>query len=172
MVKLLIIGNSYRGVGKTNIISRFMDDFYDPGTIMTVGVSSKTKKVQLDSKDRNIQLEILDTAGKEKYTIQQYYKDVDGVIIVYDITDLESFENMTKIWLPQIEGSVKPDIDKIILGNKCDEEDKRVISTEKGQSLAEKCGCKFFETSAKNDTLSAVLGRNLGRVYVYTQWTP
>lgn len=100
-----------------------------------------------------IKLQIWDTAGQEKFrTItSSYYKGAHGIIVTYDITDRTSFDNI-RGWFIEIEKYASENVNKIIVGNKCDLEEKRAVSTEEGQELANSLGVKFLETSAKNSS--------------------
>ena len=98
-------------------------------------------------------MQIWDTAGQERFKniTSSYYRGGNGVLVVYDITDRESFENLTS-WLIEIEKNANKNVYKLLIGNKCDLEDKRKISIQEGKEFAESNGMKFIETSAKNDT--------------------
>uniref|UniRef100_A0A8D2QVW5 small monomeric GTPase n=1 Tax=Zosterops lateralis melanops TaxID=1220523 RepID=A0A8D2QVW5_ZOSLA len=104
--------------------------------------------IELDGK--RIKLQIWDTAGQERFrTITTaYYRGAMGIMLVYDITNEKSFENIRN-WVRNIEEHASPDVEKMILGNKCDANDKRQVSREQGEKLAASFGIKFMETSAK-----------------------
>lgn len=146
IVKVLIIGNTK--VGKSSIVLRFSDEKFEPSFITTIGVDFRTKVLNID--DESIKLYVWDTAGQERFrTITTaYYRNAMGVLLVYDITDIESFEGCQR-WLKNIQTHASEDIVIVLVGNKADFEDQRVISYDQGSSLAEKIGCAFFETSAK-----------------------
>ncbi|CAB4036163.1 ras-related Rab-10-like, partial [Paramuricea clavata] len=93
-----------------------------------------------------------DTAGQERFhTITtSYYRGAMGIMLVYDITQDKSFENISK-WLRNIEEHANEDVEKMILGNKCDMEDKRVVSKDRGTSIAREHSIRFLETSAKDN---------------------
>ncbi|XP_078329504.1 ras-related protein Rab-8A-like isoform X1 [Crassostrea virginica] len=145
-VKLMLIGDT--AVGKTSILVRFIKEVFDPIFITTIGIDFKIRTIELDGK--KIKLQIWDTAGQERFrTITTaYYRGAMGIMLVYDITNEKSFENIRN-WIRNIEEHASQDVDKMILGNKCDMNDKRVVSKEKGESLAIEHGIKFMETSAK-----------------------
>mmetsp|Transcript_11673 Transcript_11673/g.29973 ORF Transcript_11673/g.29973 Transcript_11673/m.29973 type:complete len:212 (+) Transcript_11673:82-717(+) len=149
LFKLLLIGDS--GVGKTSVLFRFSDDAFNSTFISTIGIDFKIRTIELG--DKKIKLQIWDTAGQERFrTITTaYYRGAMGILLVYDITNEKSFENI-KTWIKNIEQHASADVEKMILGNKCDMEDKRRISTEQGKQLAEEYGVKFMETSAMNRT--------------------
>ena len=117
----------------------------------SIGVDFKTKQIEID--ERLIKMQIWDTAGHEKFrTITtSYYKSAHAIIILYDITELSSFEHI-KNWMIEIDKFGKQGVLKIIAGNKKDLEEKRQVSKEMAESYAEKNGIKFIEVSAKDST--------------------
>ncbi|KAI3364109.1 hypothetical protein L3Q82_010939 [Scortum barcoo] len=146
LFKLLLIGDS--GVGKTCVLFRFSDDAFNTTFISTIGIDFKIKTVELQGK--KIKLQIWDTAGQERFhTITtSYYRGAMGIMLVYDITNAKSFENISK-WLRNIDEHANEDVERMLLGNKCDMEDKRVVPKAKGEQIAREHGIRFFETSAK-----------------------
>ena len=148
LFKLLLIGDS--GVGKTCILFRFSDDAFNTTFISTIGIDFKIKTIELRGK--KIKLQIWDTAGQERFhTITtSYYRGALGIMLVYDITDSQTFDNIAK-WLRNIQEHANEDVEKMILGNKCDMEDKRVIPKERGEVIAKENGIRFLETSAKTN---------------------
>ncbi|KAJ3369489.1 GTP-binding protein [Allomyces arbusculus] len=136
LIKLLLIGDS--GVGKSCLLMRFSDDSFTPSFITTIGIGKRIK------------LQIWDTAGQERFrTITTaYYRGAMGILLAYDVTDERSFNNVRN-WVRNIEQNATQGVDLILVGNKCDMTDKKVISKEQGQELAEELGIKFLETSAK-----------------------
>uniref|UniRef100_A0A182X8H7 Ras-related protein Rab-3 n=1 Tax=Anopheles quadriannulatus TaxID=34691 RepID=A0A182X8H7_ANOQN len=148
MFKLLIIGNS--SVGKTSFLFRYADDSFTSAFVSTVGIDFKVKTVFRH--DKRVKLQIWDTAGQERYrTITTaYYRGAMGFILMYDITNEESF-NSVQDWVTQIKTYSWDNAQVILVGNKCDMEDERVISFERGKQLADQLGVEFFETSAKEN---------------------
>mmetsp|Transcript_70805 Transcript_70805/g.117250 ORF Transcript_70805/g.117250 Transcript_70805/m.117250 type:complete len:212 (+) Transcript_70805:25-660(+) len=147
LVKLLLIGDS--GVGKSSLLSKFADDKFTPHISQTIGMDFKIK--MLDIGGRRVKLQIWDTAGQERFhTItQQYYRNAMGIILVYDVTNEESFSNIRR-WAAQIAAHGAEDAERLLLGNKADmETPKRAIDTARGKALADEYGIPFFETSAK-----------------------
>ncbi|XP_071965858.1 ras-related protein Rab-10-like isoform X6 [Antedon mediterranea] len=147
ILSLLVIGDSI--VGKSSLIMRFVDRHcINPFT--TIGIDFKIKTVELNGK--KIKLQIWDTAGQERFhTITtSYYRGAMGIMLVYDITQEKTFDNIAK-WLRNIQEHANEDVEKMLLGNKCDMNDKRMVSTERGQSIARENGIKFMETSAKTN---------------------
>jgi len=112
------------------------------------GIDFKIRTIELDGK--KIKLQIWDTAGQERFrTITTaYYRGAMGIMLVYDITNEKSFDNI-KNWIRNIEEHASADVEKMILGNKCDMNDRRQVSKERGEQLAIEYGIKFMETSAK-----------------------
>jgi Ras-related protein Rab-8A len=147
LIKLLIIGDS--GVGKTCFLLRFSDDNFTASHLTTIGIDFKLKTMEIDGK--TIKLQIWDTAGQERFrTITQtYYKGAMGIILAYDCTDENSFNNIRN-WVQQIKMHASDNVSKVLIGNKCDRPDKK-ITTEQGEALAQELGIKFFETSAKTN---------------------
>ncbi|XP_053127858.1 ras-related protein Rab-8B isoform X1 [Hemicordylus capensis] len=113
------------------------------------GIDFKIRTIELDGK--KIKLQIWDTAGQERFrTITTaYYRGAMGIMLVYDITSEKSFDNI-KNWIRNIEEHASSDVERMILGNKCDMNEKRQVSKEKGEKLAIDYGIKFLETSAKS----------------------
>mmetsp|Transcript_5516 Transcript_5516/g.7592 ORF Transcript_5516/g.7592 Transcript_5516/m.7592 type:complete len:207 (-) Transcript_5516:372-992(-) len=147
-IKLLMIGDS--GVGKTCLLLRYANAAFSQTFITTIGIDFKIKNITLDGK--RIKLQIWDTAGQERFrTITtSYFRGAQGILLVYDVTDRNSF-NSIRNWVSQIQQHADVHVNKILIGNKCDMEDERVVSTEEGSKLAAEYGVQFFETSAKND---------------------
>ncbi|KAI3972825.1 hypothetical protein MKX01_019483 [Papaver californicum] len=146
LFKLLLIGDS--SVGKSCLLLRFADDSYVDSYISTIGVDFKIRTVELDGK--TVKLQIWDTAGQERFrTItSSYYRGAHGIIIVYDVTDMESFNNV-KQWLNEIDRYANDSVCKLLVGNKCDLVDKKVVDTETAKAFADSLGIPFLETSAK-----------------------
>lgn len=149
LFKLLLIGDS--GVGKSCLLLRFADDTYTESYISTIGVDFKIRTIELDAK--TIKLQIWDTAGQERFrTItSSYYRGAHGIIVVYDTTDLESYNNV-KQWLHEIDRYANDNVNKLLVGNKSDLSSKRAIEFGHAQEYAESLGIEFIETSAKNAT--------------------
>ena len=149
LFKYLVIGNS--GVGKSCILIRFTDDTFSDSYVTTIGVDFKIKTLDIEGK--SCKLQIWDTAGQERFRniISSYYRGAQGIMLVYDITDLESFQNLNT-WLIEIEKNASKNVYKILVGNKCDMENERKVTVEQGKEFADQYGMKFFETSAKLST--------------------
>ena len=142
--KILVIGDA--GVGKSAMIFRFADDVFRETYISTIGIDFRIQTVQVDGKP--VKLQVWDTAGQERFrTITtSYYRNADGIIVVYAVNDRESFSAIST-WLLEIEKNSPKDIVKILVGSKAD--GPHLITTEEGRNRAELAGAGFIETSAK-----------------------
>lgn len=172
VLKILTIGES--GVGKTCILLRYTDNKFVKNHLTTIGkikinfffiintfsifflihllgIDYKSKNVTINNK--TIKLKIWDTAGQERFRniTQQYYKNADGILLVFDVSDRSSFEKV-RDWMKQIQNyTQKEQIAIVLVGNKSDVESREVYKDE-GESLAKEYGVKYFETSALNNT--------------------
>lgn len=157
-IKLLMIGDS--GVGKTCLLLRYANDSFSPTFITTIGIDFKIKNVDIDG--TRIKLQIWDTAGQERFrTITtSYFRGAQGILLVYDVTDRRSFESIRN-WVSQIQQHADVHVNKILVGNKCDMTDEKVVSTEEGQALAKEFGIPFAEVSAKANTMVDESFKNL-----------
>nr|POF11427.1 gtp-binding protein ypt1 [Quercus suber] len=147
LFKLLLIGDS--GVGKSCLLLRFADDTYTESYISTIGVDFKIRTIELDGK--TVKLQIWDTAGQERFrTItSSYYRGAHGICVVYDVTDMDSFNNV-KQWLQEIDRYATEGVNKLLVGNKSDMTDKKVVEYTVAKEFADSLGIPFLETSAKN----------------------
>jgi len=150
LFKLLLIGDS--GVGKSCLLLRFADHTYTESYISTIGVDFKIRTITTRD-EKTIKLQIWDTAGQERFrTItSSYYRGAHGIIVVYDVTDQESFNNV-KQWLNEIERYACEKVNKLLVGNKCDLVSKKAVSYEVAKAFADKLDIPFLETSAKAAT--------------------
>lgn len=143
---MIVVGNI--GVGKSSIVSRFVDGDFDGKTVGTVGIDFKDKEVEIDNKTVNIQ--IWDTAGEERHwTIPPAYcRKADGVILIYDITNSRSFDSIV-FWKDRVIECSPNKAEMMILGNKLDLEYQRAISEDSGRELTARIGSQsFYEVSA------------------------
>ncbi|KAH6566357.1 hypothetical protein BASA50_004565 [Batrachochytrium salamandrivorans] len=149
LFKLLLIGDS--GVGKSCLLLRFADDTYTESYISTIGVDFKIRTIELEGK--TVKLQIWDTAGQERFrTItSSYYRGAHGIIVVYDVTDQETFNNV-KQWLQEIDRYASEGVHKLLVGNKSDLESKKVVDFKTADDFSNQLGIPFLETSAKNAT--------------------
>jgi len=146
--QLLIIGDST--VGKTSILSRFANGTFNSNYLATVGLDNFTKDEIIDNK--TVRIKIWDTAGQERYKAltKGFFRNAQGIMIVYDVTNAETFENLT-IWIKSINEHMGTDTEKIpsiVIGNKVDSEE-REVKYEEAELFAKKYNYPYFETSAK-----------------------
>lgn len=148
LIKLLVLGDV--SVGKSNFLFRFIEDKFLDNHLPTVGFDYKSQIITLPDKSV-VKLQIWDTVGEEKFMSinQSLLAKVHGVILIYDITDQTSFEHITN-WLKIIR-EANENASLILVANKCDEEDKRVVSEEEGNKIAEENNISFVEASAKEN---------------------
>ena len=147
LFKYIIIGDA--AVGKSNLLLRYAHGQFKPEYQLTIGVEFGAKNVQIRGKTYRVQ--IWDTAGQENFRsiTRAYYKNSVCALVVYDISSRDSFNNVST-WIEDCKNQSPKTIYMVLVGNKSDLEDKRQVSTEEGQELADKYGMLFFETSAKN----------------------
>ena len=148
VIRVLMIGDS--AVGKTSLVIRFDEDSFSTKFITTIGVDYRDKLVTIE--DAPIKLQIWDTAGQERFrTITvSYFKGAHGIVLVYDITDRDTFESIRQ-WVEQIHEYADVHVNILLVGNKCDQEEQRAVATAEGDALAREYGIDFFETSAREN---------------------
>ena len=146
MIRFALLGDSK--VGKTNMIIRFVDNSFCEYIPSTMGYDNKTKIINLDKK--KVKVIIWDTVGQERFSAinKSFLQKVDGIMLVYDITDLESFQHMKK-WIDLVK-NYNDKLPTILVGNKIDKDDERIVTEEEGNNLAKENKLEFFETSAYN----------------------
>ena len=115
LFKLLLIGNS--GVGKSCILMRYADNSFTENFFNTIGVDFKIKTITLN--DQVIKMQIWDTAGQDRFRTltSSYYRGAHGIIIVYDVTSRDSFDNV-RVWMQEIEKFASENVNKLLVGNK------------------------------------------------------
>jgi small GTP-binding protein len=145
IIKILIVGDS--NVGKTNLINRYIDNTFNENIVNSIDFDIKTKIVKIFNK--KILIKFFDTAGQEKFRsiTKSLFQQVQGIILIYDITNEESFKNI-EYWLSLIKEN-NLNFECILIGNKCDLENERKISKKDGLNFAKKNDIEFFETSCK-----------------------
>ena len=145
--KIVLIGDT--SVGKTNILSKYLSNEFDPDSKATVGVEFGTRDFKIEN--NTVKVQIWDTAGQERYRsiTNAYYKGAKGSLLVYDITNPKTFENVDK-WLSDLKTNAEEKISVVLVGNKTDLESDRKISLEQGKEKAELFKLAFIETSALN----------------------
>ena len=146
-VKFIIVGDS--SVGKSNILLRFSRNTFDPGHQATLGIEFANKHLIYNNTDYLIQ--IWDTAGQENFrsVTRAYYKASAVAMVVYDITKEDSFLHIQN-WLHDCKELAPRTVILVLIGNKTDLEDQRVVARERGENLAKENNMIFFETSALN----------------------
>ncbi|XP_041807978.1 ras-related protein Rab-6A isoform X1 [Chelmon rostratus] len=144
--KLVFLGE--QSVGKTSLITRFMYDSFDNTYQATIGIDFLSKTMYLE--DRTIRLQLWDTAGQERFRslIPSYIRDSAAAVVVYDITNVNSFQQTTK-WIDDVRTERGSDVIIMLVGNKTDLADKRQVSIEEGERKARELNVMFIETSAK-----------------------
>ena len=160
--KVVLLGES--GVGKTCIIAQFTNGVFDPDTVTSLTAQFIRKAITFED-EKSVTFDIWDTAGQEKYRSMAkiFYKDAKAVILVYDITNEKSFEEMKNYWYQQVKQQGDSDVIVAIAANKSDlYEDKKVDDTQ-GEEFAKGINAIFASTSAKNDSGIKVLFENIAQ---------
>ena len=158
LVKLIIIGDA--GVGKSNYLYRFAEGQFCPVYEATVGFDYKSKTSFLPNCKKKVKFQIWDTAGQEKYMSinKNLFQRVQGIILMYDITEMKSFQNLS-VWMNAVE-QLSKGTPLILIGNKIDLKDKRQVSSEQGKEYADKYNIEFFESSGKS-------GENVEKSFIF-----
>lgn len=144
--KLVFLGE--QSVGKTSLITRFMYDTFDNTYQATIGIDFLSKTMYLE--DRTIRLQLWDTAGQERFRslIPSYIRDSTVAVVVYDVTNANSFHQTSK-WIDDVRTERGVDVIIMLVGNKTDLAEKRQVSTEEGEKRSKEMNVMFIETSAK-----------------------
>mmetsp|Transcript_2990 Transcript_2990/g.9118 ORF Transcript_2990/g.9118 Transcript_2990/m.9118 type:complete len:200 (+) Transcript_2990:112-711(+) len=147
--KLILVGDG--GVGKTTFVKRHLTGEFEKKYVATLGV--EVHPLVFHTNRGPIKFNVWDTAGQERFrTItSSYYRGAHGIIVVFDVTDAESFNNV-KQWLHEIDRYACQNVKKLLVGNKCDLASKRAVPSEQAVEFAESLGVEYLETSAKNST--------------------
>ena len=148
-LKIVVVGDS--GVGKTNLIRRFIQDDFQSNSKATVGVEFFSKSFKMN--DNVFKIEIWDTAGQERYKsiTAAYYKGAKGGLVVYDVTSKTSFDNVDN-WVSEIKEKASTDMKTMMIGNKIDLKDERAVSTEEALEKAKLLELPLMEASALDST--------------------
>lgn len=143
--KLVLVGDS--GVGKSCLLDKLLNLTSNNAFISTIGVDIKTHVVQVDG--RSIKLQVWDTGGQERYrpVLTTCYRNAHGIIIVFDVTNEKSFANLTQ-WMVEVDEFAKPDLPKILVGNKADLDERRMVNEVTAREFALEKGMTYIETSA------------------------
>ena len=147
--KIMVLGESK--VGKTSLIKRYTKDQFGGVYLTTVGMDFQDKIIELE--DKKVRLQVWDTAGQERFrnVTKSYFQSSKGLLVVYDITDKESFEKIN-FWVDNIKNNAPENAKLILVGNKCDLANERKVSYEEGENYAKNLNIKFFEASARDGT--------------------
>jgi len=162
--KIVLLGDS--GVGKSNLVFRFTKNEFNKDSKSTIGVEFATKTVQIED-NKLVKAQIWDTAGQERYRsiASSYYRGAVGALLVYDVTDRNSF-NHVPMWLKEVEENAEKDCLIMLVGNKMDLNDQRTVFVRDGRSFARKNGLAFIETSALDATgVDTAFQRILQEIY-------
>jgi small GTP-binding protein len=148
-LKIVMIGDS--GVGKTNLLARFTRDQFNSDSKSTIGVEFATKTLEIEGK--TVKAQIWDTAGQERYRAitSAYYRGAIGSLLLYDVSSSLTFQSLPR-WLQELRENADSSIVVMLVGNKCDLQDLRAVSTEEGIGFAKKENLLFIETSALDAT--------------------
>ena len=164
LIKLVILGDT--AVGKSNFLYRFVDGEFNPVHVATVGFDFKSRIYQMPNSKKRVKFQIWDTAGQEKYMSinKNLFQRVQGIILMYDITNIESFNNL-EMWMEHIrENSNGSPL--ILIGNKNDLVNDRKVSKEKGETFAKDNDIIFLEASAKSGSNVDECFMQLGQVII------
>ena len=147
-INIITLGNS--SVGKTSLIQRYVDEIFKD-TLATIGFNTKFK-TKILSNGEKLKVFFYDTSGQEKYNSLSfnYIKNCHGILLMYDISNKKSFIKI-KDWLNNIFEHKDKDFPILLLGNKCDLEEKREVTKEEGDQLAKELKLNFYETSNKDN---------------------
>ena len=163
LFKYIIIGDA--AVGKSNLLLRFNQGQFHDEYQLTIGVEFGAKNVEVGGKQ--LRLQIWDTAGQENYRsiTRAYYKNSACALLVYDISNRETFEHIS-LWIEECRTQSPKTVNMVLVGNKSDLNDKRQVSFEEGQKLANTNQIKFFETSAKTgDNVNKLFEESAKEIY-------
>jgi Ras-related protein Rab-1A len=158
--KVIVVGDS--GVGKSCLLLRFADNMFTETHMSTIGIDFKIRTLNIDGKP--VKLQIWDTAGQERFRTvnSSYYRGADGIVMVYDITEPKTFQNL-KHWMEDINAyATKTRVAKILIGNKC--EQPRAVAYTTAKQFAGEIGVPYFETSAKKNVNVHKIFESLARL--------
>ncbi|KAL0488979.1 Ras-related protein Rab [Acrasis kona] len=146
LCKIVVVGDS--GAGKSCLLRRHIDEEFQSETLSTIAIDFKLKTLVLEEKVIKVQF----WEGQERFQVIDtgYYRRANGILVVYDVTNEKSFQNIPR-WLKQIHDYSTDDVKLILVGTKIDDIHRRVVSQEDGQRLAKQYEIPFIETSAKNN---------------------
>ncbi|KAK5579792.1 hypothetical protein RB653_009479 [Dictyostelium firmibasis] len=165
--KILLIGDS--AVGKTSLLLRFADNSFQETSVNMTSVDYKNKNIVIDGRTFNLQ--IWDTAGQERFrTItSSFYRGAHGVLVCYDVTDQLTFNNV-RLWMQEIQRYAVLGVSRVLVGNKCDLADRKIVDTSAARQFSDNLGIPFLEASAATGvnveeafiTMANEIYRNMG----------
>jgi len=164
-INIIELGNTT--VGKTAYLIRNTENKFKP-SLSTVGIDTRKKRIELEN-GKKVNVKFYDTSGQERYhsLSANFIKNADGIVLMYDITNRESFDTISRWWNNILEHKEK-DFPVILVGNKCDLEDERKVQKEEGEKIAKEYNVKFYEASNKDginveesfrELINIILGR-------------
>ena len=164
--KVVLIGKS--GVGKTSIISRYITDTFKDSLMTTPGANFITKKVDFPQYKKSIKFEIWDTAGQERYRslAKVFYNNAAACLLVFDITNKDSFDDIKNYWIPEIKENGQKDIILALAGNKSDNYLKEQVSDNEGKALAKEINAIYMRTSAKLNSSIDEIFNSIGNKFL------
>ena len=164
--KVVLLGKS--GVGKTSIISRYISNTFKESLMTTPGANFITKKVEFPESKKTMKFEIWDTAGQERYRslAKVFYNNASACILVYDITNKDSFEDIRDYWIPELKNNAPKNIILVLAGNKSDLYLNEQVNDEQGKTLAKKHNAIFLRTSAKLNSSIDELFNSIGNKFL------
>ena len=167
-IKFLILGEST--IGKTCLIERYMNNTFQENYIATIGMDIRAKRLDISNIDVN--LTISDTAGQERFRslAKMVYKGADGILVGFDLTEPNTFEQVT-YWISQIEANKTKDypLSLVLFGNKCDKEGEIKVNDEDIEKMKQKYNLRYFKTSAKDGTNVQNIFEYLAKVVLKTR---
>ena len=167
-MSIIVLGDA--AVGKTSLLKMYDEKTFQPAHMATLGLDYVSKNYQPPNngnEGKAIPVKIWDTAGQERFRTltHSFYKQGHGIIIVFAVNDMTSFEHVGT-WLASIKEHADPSVIKILVGNKCDVEGERKVSYQEAETLAKQNGMKYYDTSAKTDlNVTAFMEDLFGQVY-------
>ena len=165
-IKIVLLGES--GTGKTSIIAQFTRGEFDPNVVTSISAQFISKLTYISEYDKTIKFDIWDTAGQEKFRslAQIFYKDAKAIILVYDITNLKSFEELKNYWYPKVKENCQSDIILGLAGNKDDLYENEQVSFQDAQNFADEIGAIYKKTSALNNSNIQFIFECIGKKYI------
>ena len=165
ILKIVIIGES--SVGKTSIISQFVDKIFQEEIQSTVGGSFNSKTILCEDLNKKVKLEIWDTAGQERYrsVTKMFYKDADIAVLVYDITNKDSYDELKNYWVEQVKDSTRKGTNLVIVANKSDLIEKEQVDEDEARNYSRTINASFFVVSAKDSISVGELFKEIVKKY-------